>query len=99
MSFLDIFAAANDQTFQSRCQVALWIAAQNIAAEAEDTPNHANRKGWADRVLQDRAVISGRQLAMQVLRNPVISGAPMAADDGAIQYQVNSVIDSIITIG
>lgn len=99
MSYLAIYAAANDAEFQSRCRVATWMAAQDIAAEDPATPNHENRKDWSTRVLTDRTNITGRQLAMQVLRNSVIAGNHASAPDGDIQYQVNAVIDAIIAIG
>jgi hypothetical protein len=99
MSYSDTFNAVNDPAFQGRCLVAMWRAAQDVAAEAETTPNHQARKDWASRVLQDKANITPRQLVMQVMRNPTIAGAGTAAPDGDIQFQVNSVLDSIIAIG
>jgi len=99
MDYLAIYGAANDAGFQSRCKVAMWLAAQDIAAEPEDTQDHATRKEWAKRVLQDVVTIKPHVLAMQVLRNPEIAAGPAAARDDAIQFQVNSVIDSIIAIG
>ncbi len=99
MSYIAIFGAANDGEFQSRCQVAMWRAAQDIAAESPETEGHAMRKAWADRALQDKLTITCRQLAMQVLRNPSIAESLGAAPDSDIQYQVNAVIDSIIAIG
>ena len=99
MSYADIFSAANDTDFQGRCQVAMWKAAQDIAAEASSTADHAARLDWASRVLQDRANITPRQLAMQVLRNPVIAATPAAAPDGDLQYQVNVLINDLIAIG
>lgn len=99
MAYADIFNAANDTLFQGRCQVAMWIAAQNISAEDGATPQHQQRADWANRVLQDRATITPRQLAMQVLRNATIAASPGAALDGDIQFQVNSVIASLIAVG
>lgn len=99
MSYSDIFAAANDATFQGRCLVAAWTSAQAIKTEDPATPDHQARKDWADRMLADRPNITPRQLAMQVLRNPVIAAAPAAADDGALQYQVNAIIGDLIAIG
>lgn len=99
MSYLTIFAAATDGAFQSRCRVATWKAAQDIAAEAATEPSHQMRADWASRVLADQTNITDRQLAMQVLRNAVIAADPANAADGDIQYQVNSVLDSIIAIG
>lgn len=99
MAYSDIYTAANDATFQGRCQVAMWKAAQDIMAEDSGTPNHTQRGDWANRVLQDKATITPRQLAMQVLRNAVIAGNPTAAADADIQFQVNSIVAALIAIG
>lgn len=99
MAYADIFNAANDVVFQGRCQVAAWTAAGDVLNEAGNTANHPARLDWANRVLQDKANITPRQLAMQVLRNTTIAAAPAAAADGDIQFQVNSVLSSLIQIG
>lgn len=99
MAYTDIYTAANDATFQGRCLVAMWKAAQDIANESPTTDNHAVRKDWAVRVLQDRANITPRQVAMQVLANAVIASAPASAADADIQYQVNTSLAAIIAIG
>lgn len=99
MDYLSIYGAANDQAFQSRCKVAMWLAAQDISVEPEDTPDTTTRKEWARRVLQDVVTIKPHVLAMQVLRNPQIAASPASAPDGDLQFQVNSVINSIIAIG
>jgi hypothetical protein len=99
MAYLDIFNAANDAAFQGRCLVAMWKSAQDIANEADTTPNHQARKDWSVRVLQDRANITPRQVAMQVLTNAVIASAPDTASDSDIQYQVNASLNAIIAIG
>lgn len=99
MAYIDIFTAASDANFVGRCQVAMWKAAQDIAAEATNTPNHAARLDWSTRVLHDKANITGRQLAMQVLRNTTIAAAPLSALDGDLQFQVNSIIPDLVLIG
>ncbi|WP_323141291.1 hypothetical protein [Massilia phyllosphaerae] len=99
MSYSEIYSAAIDATFQGRCQVAMWCAAQNVADEDPAVKDHQARTDWATRVLQDRANITPRQLAMQVLRNPSISGSPATATDADIQYQVNSILPCLIAIG
>jgi hypothetical protein len=99
MNLLDIYTAAHNTQFQNRCRVAAWIAAQDIASEDVSTPNHETRMDWSKRALQDNITIKPHQLAMQVLRNPVIAADPAGAADGDIQFQVNSVIDAIIAIG
>lgn len=99
MAYADIYNAANDSMFQGRCQVAMWMAAQDIVSEASNTANHAARIDWANRVLQDNANITPRQLSMQVLRNLTIAANPGASTDGDIQFQVNSVLANLILIG
>lgn len=99
MTYAAIYAAATDPAFQGRCQVAMWNAAQDIAAEAPETEGHRQRADWATRTLQDKAIITPRQLAMQVLRNPSIAANPEVSSDGDIQYQVNSILPALIAIG
>lgn len=98
MDYLVIFAASNDVAFQSRCRVATWRAAQNIASEDPTLEDHATRMEWASRVLTDNTKITDKQLAMQVLRNEVIAEDPAAAPDSDIQYQVDLALSSIMAV-
>lgn len=99
MAYADIYNAANDAIFQGRCQVATWKAAQDVLTEDPGTTNHAARLDWANRVLKDSANVTARQLAVQVLRNTTIASNPGASSDGDIQFQVNSVLADLVTIG
>ena len=99
MTYSAIYTAATDPTFQGRCQVAMWSAAGDIINEATNTASHAQRLDWANRVLMDHANITARQLAMQVLRNTTIAANPTAALDSDLQFQVNSIVPSLIAIG
>lgn len=99
MAYADIYTAASDETFQGRCLVAAWVAAQAIIAEDPQTPDHTARKAWATNILRDQAQISPKQLAIQVLRNPTIAASPVAASDGDIQFQVNSILADLVLIG
>ena len=99
MAYTDIYTAASDETFQGRCLVAAWVAAQSIIAEDPQTQDHQRRKAWAVNVLRDQVVITPKQLAMQVLRNTTIAANPGAATDADIQFQVNSVLADLLTIG
>ena len=99
MAYTDIYTAASDETFQGRCLVAAWVAAQAIIAEDPQTQDHQRRKAWAVNVLRDQVVITPKQLAMQVLRNTTIAANPGAATDADIQFQVNSVLADLLTIG
>lgn len=99
MAYADIYAAANDAAFQGRCLVAMWTAAQNITTEDPATASHQQRADWANTVLQDRAAVTSRQLAMQVLRNTSIAASPTASSDADIQFQVNSVLAALVALG
>lgn len=98
MSYATIYAAANDEGFQGRCMVAMWQAAQGISVADRDEPAKA-RMDWATRVLQDRANITPRQLAIQVLRNATIAANPTGCPDGDIEYQVGLILPDLIAIG
>ena len=100
MAYADIYNAAVDTAiFQPRCMVAVWKAAHDILAEDPGTQDHQRRKAWAVNVLRDQVVITPKQLAMQVLRNATIAENPGAATDADIQFQVNSILADLLTIG
>jgi hypothetical protein len=99
MAYIDTFNASRDPDFQGRCKVAVWIAAEAIAAEDPQTPNYEARQAWARTAQQDRLAIAPENLAQAVLRNTTIAANPAAASDGDIQFQVNSIIDWLIAQG
>jgi len=99
MSYAARFTAATDVTFQGRCLVACWVAAQDILAEATNTPNYGERRGWATNILQGRQQASNQQIAVQVLRNATIAAAPATSPDADLQFQVNSIIADLVAIG
>jgi hypothetical protein len=100
MAYADIYNAANDAAiFQPRCVVAMWTAATNITNEATNVPDHFNRLDWANKVLRGQVTIPQRVLAALVLQNTTIAANPGAALDADIQFQVNSIIPTLIAIG
>lgn len=99
MTYLTIFNAANATDFQGRCQVAVWIAARDIRAEAPDAPDHLSRMDFARRVLRDAVTVTPRQLAMLALADPIVAAAPDAATDEQIQAQINKALPAIIAMG
>jgi hypothetical protein len=99
MTYAAIYTAATDPVFQGRCLVAAWKAAQDILAEPTNTANYGGRRGWATNILQGTARITPQQLAVQVLRNATIAGNATAAADGDLQFQVNSIITDLVSIG
>ena len=99
MSYSAIFAAVQDPAFQGRCFVACWKAAQDILSEDPGTPNYEVRRGWAVSILQGTQRATPQQIAVQILRNPTIAQNPVAAQDGDLQFQVNSIIADLTAIG
>lgn len=99
MAYADIYNAATDANWQGRCQVAMWKAAHDILAEDPGTPDHERRHDWAVSALRDQLTITPKQIAMQVLRNATIAANPGAATDSDIQFQVNSILGDLLTIG
>lgn len=100
MAYVDVYNAAVDTAiFQPKCLVAAWKAAQDIVSEATNTPNHAARFEWAVRILNDRASITPKQLAMQVLRNPTIAANPGVASDNDVSFAIATYLSDIIKIG
>ena len=82
-----------------RVEAACLIAARDILNEPGNTANHANRVAWADAALQDPAP-AARQIMLDVALNPTVQGSfdPAAqdqgVDDGAVQFIVNSAVNS-----
>jgi hypothetical protein len=100
MAYADIYNAANDEAiFQPRCVVAMWTAATNIQNEDAGTQDHALRLDWANKVLRGQVTIPYKVLAALVLQNATIAANPGAALDSDIQFQVNSIIPTLIAIG
>ena len=99
MTYQAVFEASRDTTFQGRCLVALWIAAESIVNEDPQTPNHQARMDWARTAQQGKLAITPSNLAQAVLRNTTIATDPVAASDGDIQFQVNSILDWLLLQG
>lgn len=96
MTFLEQAELAENGEFQARVrQAAITSAVAIVNDRPDNTPQaiaaHAKRVEWAKRVLNDPTSYQ-RALAMSVTSNPGLSGA--AANDGDIQYTVNTMIDS-----
>ena len=99
MAYLDTYNAAGNADFQGRCLVAVWSAARDILAEDPVTLDHVSRLDWAHRVLREQANLTARQLAVLVLQNAIIGASPVTASDGDIQFQVNSIIPTLVKVG
>jgi len=89
-SFLDQYEIANNPDFLKRVRQASIKAAIDVMAELENTPNHANRIAFANKVLIEPERY-GNVLAFGVLTNAMIS---LASEDNDIQFTINSLFDA-----
>jgi hypothetical protein len=93
-----IVTAASDPLFYSRVSFIALKVAQQVASEAEDYPNHANRMDYANRVLRgdDNAILLAQHVASS---NATIAGAletdgPEAPPDADIEFALTSIWDA-----
>ena len=99
MAFADIFAAANDETFQGRCLAAAWQTAQHVIAGDEGYDVTAPSKDFAYSLLRNQTRITAKQVAMQVLRNATITANVATSTDSDIDWQVKQVWADLVSIG
>lgn len=98
MATKDIISAASQPAFYTRVAFIALKAAQNVANEAGNTSNHANRLHYAGLVLSgaDKALLLALHIAAS---NPTIattlgtSGGD-AVPDGDIEYAMGQIWDS-----
>ncbi len=103
MALIDIaavFNAATTDPIFRRFQAACLVAAKDIKAESSNTPNHEQRVGWADAVLQlspgESAFRVYRHLRYAIATNSAFQAAGDQVTDNDIQFIVNSQIDILL---
>ena len=99
MALIDIFTAANDETFQGRCMAASWQTAQHVIAGDNGYDASAPSKDFAYSLLRDQTRITAKQIAMQVLRNATIAGNVAGSTDSDIDWQVKQIWSDLVSIG
>lgn len=104
MAYADLWnlAATEDGNFQHMSYVAAWIVAQDIAGRpigAGPNETTGERKDWAAKVMRESLNITARQLAFQMLRNPTVRAAGVAATDDEMRMACLEVLDDLVTIG
>jgi hypothetical protein len=67
-------------------------AAWDVRNEVGTTPNHANRRAWADSILADAEARADREYLI-FLSNPTIRANGAASPDGDIEFVVNSFLN------
>jgi hypothetical protein len=86
---------------QQQVEVAVMVAAKDIANEDPATPDHANRTAWANWANENSA-LAMIPFAWPVSMNPAIQASVAADPSGAsvldsdIQFVVNSTLDKVI---
>lgn len=84
----------SDPDLSKKIEVALWIAAEAIQQEDDQTANHANRLKWAKKVLGDSDGSKQEFLRYLLAANADQSlGTITGAADSAIQNAVNAAVD------
>lgn len=91
MTFEEAYLLGSDPVWRMRCQTAGLMAAANVMSEDDETPGHAERSAYANRVLLNPQNESG-PIAFGVAAQPGITGAE--ATDQDILFTVNSLWDA-----
>lgn len=98
MATKDIINAASDPVFYTRVAFIALKAAQNVANEATNTANHANRINYAGRVLtgQDKALLIALHIAASngTIASTLESSGGDAVPDGDLEYAMGQIWDS-----
>lgn len=92
MAALDAMQVADERGFQQRVAFFLKKAAVAIMAEALSTAGHAERVVYAKTVLDGAASVE--EATRNVVTNPTIEAAGLAATDGDIEFTVNSMFNA-----
>lgn len=98
MATKEIIAAATDAIFSTRVAFLALKTAQNVAAEASNTPNHANRVAYANRIFRGE---ENQQLltlhlvsANGTISNTLVNDGADAVPDADIEYALSTIWDS-----
>ena len=93
MAIADLVAKANEPAFYSRVMFIALKVAQNVASEAENTPDHAARVAYANRVFRgdDNAPLLAAHI---IASNGTIASVIEGGDeppDGDIEYAFSAI--------
>jgi hypothetical protein len=103
MAVLDLIATARDDTFAAR--VAMILATLAVAATTEDptTANHANRLGFAQKIIKGGVINNKAIAAIVIASNPTvqteITGTPASlgsnVPDGDMTFVLTGLYDAL----
>lgn len=97
MSFASAFVVANDATFKQTFQMALCLAAEQIAAEAASTHNKVDEKRHA---LAATVLVDGGAAKLQAFLNTavVVSGLLTSSTDIQISNSIASIWNAMADV-
>lgn len=86
--------ATTSDALKQQIKVACIVACDVIRAEAEATPNHANRLAWARATLQNPDGAAAKMVLAVLAQNRAATVAQITnADDATVQTAVNAAVD------
>lgn len=92
MTVAELYELAITNAWQRKVRYYLVEAAVAIKAEPANTPSHAERVVFADKVLSGAAPVE--TVALAVLTNPTIAAEAPNVPDGDVQFAVQSVVNA-----
>lgn len=94
-SYFDLYNLSQDEAFKKRVKYACYFSAIYILGEDPMTPLHQERVLWATKVLTDTWDRSWNEVTLRVAATGTIQAAGSNCTDYDIQYQVDSLINSV----
>lgn len=84
----------SNSALQNKVEIAIWVAANAIAAEDDQTANHANRLKWAKSALRDPGGSKDDFLRYLLAANKAVAVATItAASDATVQTHVDAAVN------
>lgn len=98
MATKEIIEAASDPVFYTRVAFIALRSAQNVAAEPDDTANHANRVAYANRIFrgEENALLLTLHVvsANGTVSNTLSTQGPDAVPDGDLEFVLSTIWDA-----
>lgn len=98
MATKEIIVAASDPTFYTRVAFIALKSAQNVAAEPDNTANHANRVSYANRIFrgEENALLLALHVvsANGTVSNTLETQGGDAVPDGDIEFVLSTIWDA-----
>mgnify|MGYP006969367647 CR=1 FL=1 len=93
-TYAELKTLESDGPLQNLVEIAIWVAAEKISDEDDQTPNHTNRLKWAKSALRDPAGAKDDFLRYLLAAERDQSLATIqAVTDSAVQTRVDAAVD------